>query len=132
MSHFTKTPPIEPGWYWIDETVVVAGSRDSAGQPVAYTNRIILEVQQTDTGLHLCGIDTGDIDGPECFSVAEAIAGKDGHTFRFGPRIPSPEEIALLTWIREQVNAAVNVVGSRDEMDTILTEIQGKLQESAK
>lgn len=37
MSQLTKTPPTEPGWYWIDETVRMEGSVDLLGQPITRT-----------------------------------------------------------------------------------------------
>lgn len=111
MSQFTKTPPTEPGWYWFK----------------FYDDPSVFEVMEDKSGLF---IRYPEVSGPDMdyIYVLKAEEYRNGRAnILFGPRVPSPEDIALLTWIRDRVNAAVNVVGSRDEMDTILTEIQGKL-----
>ena len=87
MSQFTKTPPTEPGWYWIDETVQVEGSVDASGRPITHTSRVIREVQRWGTMLMVC-----EVGGRECYGVDGQAAWLCGYHFAFGPRVLLPPE----------------------------------------
>lgn len=70
---FTKTPPTEPGWYWL---------RDGTGEP--WIARLFSERK---SGWYIAEHSYGD-DFP-----VELMP----ETFMYGPRIPSPEDLATFT-----------------------------------
>ena len=100
---FTKTPPTEPGWYWL---------RDGTGEP--WIARLFRE-------------SNGD------WWIAEHSYGDDfpvelmPEPFMYGPRILSPEQLAEMTWVYETVLAALRS-RSDVERDLVMDVIDAKLE----
>lgn len=79
--------PDAEGWYWVEWTHAFQKPHES-------TERVILQVRHLMGKLHLMGLDFGDLDGPDSFDADDVRKNHRQSRFRFGPAVPSAEELA--------------------------------------